>query len=497
MTRRFSGLMWVGVISCALFTASCGRTNSEGEPNQKSSKYLNNSNTLALVGGTLVDGTGREPVANATVLIEGDRIVCAGTQQACPLPKTAQLIRAEGQWLIPGLVDGHIHLSQTGWVDGRPDIANVQSMYPYEQVVANAYGNPETRYRSFLCSGVTAVYDVGGTPATWLLRKYAENDPFAPHIAATGPLLSAYDIPGNVLAERQFLSFKNVDAVSKTVNYMAANKTDAIKLYYLPLPPDQKADFHQAVLGLSEEATRAGIPFVTHVFGLESAKFVVKAGTSMLVHSVSDQLVDEEFVDLMKSRGVFYSPTIVVSEGYHVLADAIRNGSEPVIDDPNNCVDHETLEKIRLTPELKKYLPEKSSIDFAAPPNPQQRQATKEVMAANLKRLHDAGVPIVTSTDSGNPLTLAGAAIYREMESMQAAGLSPVEVLVASTRNGAEAMGRGDDFGTIEKGKIADILILTADPTEDISNVRKLKTVIRAGQVHSQSSLRAQPEAND
>ena len=494
MIRRFSRLMYVGIILCVLFTASCDGTVPEGESKQKNTQYIHTSNILALVGGTLVDGTGREPVANATVLIGGERIVCAGTQQACPLPETAQIIRADDQWLIPGLVDGHVHFSQTGWVDGRPDIANVQSMYPYEQVIADNHQNPESRYRSYLCSGVTAVFDVGGFPSSWLLRKYAENDPLAPHIAATGPLFADYDIPGNVLAERQFLPFDSADAASKGVKYMAANKTDAMKLYYLPLPPERMKKFRNTILGFAEEAKRAGIPFITHVGDLDGAKFVVEAGTAMLVHSVSDQLVDEEFVSLVKSRGVFYSPTLTVEDGYDALADAIQDGSVPVIDDPNNCVDHETLEKLRLTDGLKKFLPEGSRMNLDAPASSEHRQKRSDVMAANLKRLHDAGVPIVTSTDSGNPLTLAGSAIYKEMERMQEAGLSPMEVLVASTRNGAVAMGRGHDFGTIENGKIADIFIVAADPTENINNVRKLKTVIRAGQVHSQSSLRARSE---
>ena len=494
MIRRTSRLMYVGIILCILFTASCDGTVPEGESKQKNTQYTHTSNILALVGGTLVDGTGREPVTNATVLIEGDRIVCAGTQQGCPLPETAQLIRADGQWLIPGLVDGHVHFSQTGWVDGRPDLANVQSMYPYEQVIADNHQNPETRYRSYLCSGVTAVFDVGGLPSSWLLRKYAEYDPLAPHIAATGPLLSDYDIPGNVLAERQFLPFDSAESASKGVKYMAANKSDAIKLYYLPLPPERMEKFRNTILDFAEETKRAGIPFITHVDNLDGARFVVEAGTFMLVHSVSDKLVDDEFVDLVKSRNVFYSPTLTVSDGYDALADAIRDESEPIIDDPNKCVDHKTLEKIRLTAGLKKFLPKRSRINLNAPPDPELQQKRKYVMAANLKRLHDAGVPIVTSTDSGNPLTLAGAAIYKEMERMQEAGLSPMAVLVASTRNGAAAMGRENDFGTIENGKIADILIVTADPTESISNVRKLKTVIRAGYVHTQSSLRARSE---
>jgi imidazolonepropionase-like amidohydrolase len=94
-------------------------------------------------------------------------------------------------------------------------------------------------------------------------------------------------------------------------------------------------------------------------------------------------------------------------------------------------------------------------------------------------------------TDAGNPLTLHGPSVYAEMEAMQAAGMTPMQVLVASTRTAAEAMGRAKDFGTIEKGKLADLLLLEADPAADIRNMRRLRTVVRGGEVHPVEALRA------
>lgn len=112
------------------------------------------------------------------------------------------------------------------------------------------------------------------------------------------------------------------------------------------------------------------------------------------------------------------------------------------------------------------------------------------IKAENLKRAVDAGIPVVMGTDVGNPLTLVGVAAYAEMEAMQAAGMTPTQVLIASTRNGARALRR-PDLGTIEEGRIADLLVIRADPTEDIANMRQPETVIRAGHVHGQTSLRA------
>ena len=94
-------------------------------------------------------------------------------------------------------------------------------------------------------------------------------------------------------------------------------------------------------------------------------------------------------------------------------------------------------------------------------------------------------------TDAGNPLTLHGPSVYAEMEAMQAAGLTPMQVLTASTRGGSTAMGRAKDFGTVEKGKLADLLIVAADPTADIANLRKVRYVVRGGAVRSIDELKA------
>ena len=110
-------------------------------------------------------------------------------------------------------------------------------------------------------------------------------------------------------------------------------------------------------------------------------------------------------------------------------------------------------------------------------------------MAENLRRVHAAGGTIATATDAGNPLTLHGPSIFNEMEAMQAAGLSASDVLVMSTRNGAQAMGRAKDFGTLEVRKLADVLVLAEDPRVNVRAFRSLTHVMRGGQLHRQSAL--------
>jgi imidazolonepropionase-like amidohydrolase len=113
------------------------------------------------------------------------------------------------------------------------------------------------------------------------------------------------------------------------------------------------------------------------------------------------------------------------------------------------------------------------------------------VTRANLKTLVASGIPVATGTDAGNPLTLHGPAIHAEMEAMQAAGMTPMQVLVASTATAARAMGLGERIGTIEKGKEADLLVVGADPAADVANFRKTTHVVRGGVLRSAEDLRA------
>jgi imidazolonepropionase-like amidohydrolase len=111
------------------------------------------------------------------------------------------------------------------------------------------------------------------------------------------------------------------------------------------------------------------------------------------------------------------------------------------------------------------------------------------VMADNLRRVHATGATIVVATDAGNPLTFHGPSIFAEMEAMQAAGLSATDIVVMATRNGAQAMGRLKDFGTLEAGKLADLLVLAEDPRADVRAFRALTYVMRGGRLHSQAAL--------
>jgi len=440
---------------------------------------------LALVGATLVDGTGSAPVPDAVVILRGGAIDCAGTRAQCPPPPGVTTLDLRGLWITPGLVDTHVHFSQTGWADGRPDFIDVRERYPYDEVEAGLRAHPERFLRSYLCSGVTAVFDVGGYSWTWDLRARADAEPLAPHVAAAGPLLSTLDFWMNLPAERQFIYLGTEQDARAGVRYLASHGADAVKVWFIPVAERNFDDMSKAVLAAGDEARARKIPLIVHATGLKEATVALRAGARLLVHSVGDLPVDEEFLRLAKENHTIYCPTLTVLDGYRRLQEAAAAGQAPVVDDPNGCVDPVTLahvaESARLT--VKN--------DPKATERRRERIATfNRIGPANLKAVRDAGLTIAMGTDAGNPLTLHGPSVYAEMEAMQAAGMTPMEVLVASTRSGALAMRRQDDFGTVEKGKRADLLVLAADPTLDIRNVRQVRYVVKGGIVRTQSELR-------
>jgi len=433
----------------------------------------------ALVGGTLVDGTGSPPVANAVVVMRDGKIECAG--RGCAVPKG---VDASGLWITPGLVDAHVHFSQTGWADGRPDAMDLRDRYPYEKTSAGLKAHPERFFRSQLCSGVTAVFDVGGFPWT-VAMAHATAQANAPHVAAAGPLLSTLDHWLNLPAERQFILLKDAESARAGVSYLRAIGADAVKVWYIVRPDLPVEASAAAVLAAGEEAKKAGLPLIVHATGLGEAKAALKAGAKLLVHSVSETPVDDEFLSLAKANAAIYCPTLTVFSGYLRMNQAALSQTPPAVDDPNGCVDAATLAKV-------------AESARAGTAGRAERVAALEKRvaegdrygSANLKRVFDAGIPVAMGTDAGNPLTLHGPSVYAEMEAMQAAGMTPMQVLVASTRGGARAMGREKEFGTVEKGLSADLTVVSGDPTADIRNMRKLRWVVRGGVVRSLEELK-------
>ncbi len=439
---------------------------------------------VALVGATLVDGTGAAPVRNAVVVIRDGRIACAGPRPRCPVPDDADTVRADGKWITPGLIDTHVHFSQTGWVDGRPDALDLRDSHPYEQVEAELQARPERFFRSYLCSGVTSVFDVGGYPWTLDLQARTARSTTAPRVMAAGSLLSTIDHWLNLPDQRQFIYMADEATVRKAVRAHKVWGAAAIKVWYImpPQPPDT-ARVSALVRAAGDEARRVGLPLIVHATGLWEAKDALRAGARVLVHSVWSAPVDDEFLTLARQAGTIYVPTLTVLDGYsQVAARRFERDHQPLA-----CVDPATRAKALATDTVAlAQRPTEAALRERA-----TRMATSLVQGpANLKRVFDAGIPVALGTDAGNPLTLHGASVFMELEAMQAAGLAPRDVLVAATRNAARALGGGlDSTGTVTAGSVADLLVLDADPLADVRHFREIALVVRGGEVYTRHEV--------
>ncbi|WP_203291653.1 amidohydrolase family protein [Maricaulis parjimensis] len=470
-----------GVALCALMVAGCG----SDMPGPQ-------SGLIALTGATVIDGTGGPAFENGVILVRGDELACVGTAADCPVPEGTPRTDLTGQFITPGLVDAHVHFDQTGWLDGRPE-ALATDVYPYEETIQYLWDDPGRWHRAFLCSGITAVYDVGG--AVWTVTDEQATDTDRPdraHVRAAGPLITHVDynapfMTGMLADQPVFLPMQSETDIVEDIAFLQSIGSQAVKVWYLQPDPADVERLDALLMAAGAAADAAGLPLLVHATDLREAKVALRAGADMLVHSVGDQPVDREFLDLLAANETFYAPTLIVPGNWSEAVIAASEQSVPVIDDPNGCVDAALRDRIDNIAAYSDFAGQLSPEDVAA--RRAAYQAEMDVMQANLIAVYEAGGRIVTSTDSGNPLTLHGAAINPEMEAMQAAGLPASAIIEMSTRTGAEAMGLSDRIGTLEAGKLADLIVLDADPREDIANMRRLSHVMRAGFLLEQSDL--------
>jgi imidazolonepropionase-like amidohydrolase len=303
-------------------------------------------------------------------------------------------------------------------------------------------------------------------------QESAEQDPNAPHVAAAGPLITPVSgAPFDLPSDKVLVPLETAEAGVKTVQYLSALGSTGIKLWQLDADNEEYMDRVRAV---AEETERQNNKLIVHATTLEQATAAVEAGAKLLVHSVGDVEVDENFLSLAKEQGTYYNPTLIVSSGY-VMAYRAAAGIEPLpVDDPNGCVDSKTLDLLNNASQFKdhprftgSFLERIRNFDAGT-------GRVSETAMKNLMKVYEAGIPIIVGTDAGNPGTLHGPSIYEEMEYMQQAGIPAEELIVMATRNGAEAMERGDDFGTLEPGKLANLIILNEDPSADIANMRSI-----------------------
>jgi imidazolonepropionase-like amidohydrolase len=441
-------------------------------------KPKSESSYIVLRGATAFDGNG-ETIRNSIIVIQDGRIVAVGGSET-EVPQHAEIIDLSGKFITPGLVDAHVHFSQTGFFDGRPDALDIRDTLRFDSVQARQKRNPERYFETYLRSGITGVYDVGGFDWTIDLQKAVDDNLNAPHVASAGPLLTPFpqerlDI-FNVLPSRQMLALTSPEVGKEYVQRNTERGSTGIKIWSINL---QDSTFMQSLRAVSSEVLIKGNQLIVHATELDQAKEAIRLGAKVLVHSVDDQVVDEEFLQLARDSGVIYCPTLVVVPGYLVAYKSLKDGFS--LNDPNNVVDPYTRDLLLASKSFFNYYPEPEKFEEMVITVGKNDETMTKTMYTNLKLVHEAGIKIALSTDAGNPGTLHGLSIYDELEAMQRAGIPASEIIPMATKNGAVAMRRSEDFGTLEVGKLADLIILEKDPSVDVANFRSITHVMRGG----------------
>lgn len=433
----------------------------------------------ALVGGTLIHTHGAAPVKNVVVLIEDNKILRVGTPGEIQIPKDAEVIRADGKWIIPGLCDAHVHFFQSGGLYTRPDIIDLRTFVPYAEELSWIRAHLPDTFARYLRCGITAVVDVGGPMWNFEVRDLARKTALAPRVAVAGPLISTYQPTALTTDDAPIIKVESPEAARAMVRQQAARKTDLIKMWLIVNPRQDPRMHLPLVQAVVEESHAHHIRVAIHATELETARMAVEGGADILVHSVFDAPVDQAFVDAMKKNGTIYVTTIMVRERY----DQVLGQKTTLTKEDLELANPHTVSTLY---DLNKIPPEEIPARRVRPP---QAFEPTPVALENVKKLHDAGITIAAGTDAGNIGTLHGPALFYELELLARAGLKPIDILTAATLNGARVAGWSDRLGSIEEGKLADLVILNSNPLEDIRNVSDIHGVIKDGRLFMPGEL--------
>jgi imidazolonepropionase-like amidohydrolase len=430
--------------------------------------------SLAVVGGTLLDGTGAPPVSDAVVVIRDGHVACAGSRAACPVDADAQLLDAAGRWVIPGLIDSHIHWQIWYDQDGR--------LAP--EVAARAG-------RVYLANGVTTVVDVGGQ--RWVRPEHrAVLDRLRLNGDPVPRMLYSAWIDGRTLVQSEASdagelarSLLDSDAAGvKIHNGLTMDDLQAIvRESHRAERPVYGHTYYQdgdQFLDYTLEAVRAGVDGIFHVLGIPP----VPAGTPLPDSDIPDEdweawwlagaalwnhATDESMdalIRLMVERGTWLQPTLVTEE-WVVVPDYFR---------VEDAWRHSPMTREEMNLGSPQYQGEDLEVYRAA-----YRQMMRFV-----RRFADQGGMLVAGTDG---LPVPGFGIQEEMRLLVEAGVPPMEALRAGTRNAAVAWRWGDHIGTLEAGKEADLVILEGDPLVEIRNTRRIWRVVKAGRTYDPEVL--------
>ncbi|MGH8211480.1 MAG: amidohydrolase family protein [Steroidobacteraceae bacterium] len=439
---------------------------------------------IALIHVTVIDMTGAAPKPDMTLVIQGARIGVLGRSSHTRAPKGAQVIDARGQYLIPGLWDMHTH---------------------------NFFGPNQSFYSLYIANGVTGVRDMGGVWKYFDAYETARhagqslNGKWpAPRIVAAGVILD-----GKPPVHPTNVGVTNAQEARQAVETNRQRGADFIKVYSML---DRAAYF-----AIADEAKQDGLPFAGHVPLAVSAAEASDAGQKSIEHSYGILLGsstresgirarkleelgkrDSNLRALLKSE---YEPIDSYSQG---KADAlfalfVKNGTWvcPTLVVQNRLLVNgksAAVEQLssRYVPHLAQGFWREAEQSMAKSLTPEDRAGDQKLYPKYLdlvQAMHRAGVPLLAGTDTPNPWVVPGFSLHEELALLVKAGLTPLQALQTATINPARFLGEERQLGTIEVGKLADVVLLDADPLADIHNTASIAAVFADGRYLSKRAL--------
>lgn len=389
----------------------------------------------AFVGGRILNGAGTT-IESGVVIVRDGRIETVGTADAITVPPDAEQVDVTGRTLVPGFLNTHGHVGATRGLESDPALYTTENLLRQLGLYA--------RY------GVTTVFSLGGDDQVGLdLRD--EQDAGAigrARLFVAGPVVTA----------------TTADEAYAAVDEVAAMGVDIVKIRVDDNLGNTTKMPEEAYRAVIERAHEHGLRVAAHLFYLDDAKKLVEAGADFLAHSVRDADVDQELIDLMVDNDVCLTPTLL-----REVSTFVYESRPDFFDDPFfvSNVDPDTLTGLE-DPERQERMRNSESA--------QAYKVALEVAMRNVKALADGGVTIAMGTDTGVVARFQGYFEQLELERMVESGLTPAQALASATGDAAACM-QADDIGTIEAGNWADILVLSANPLDDILNTRAIESV--------------------
>jgi len=402
------------------------------------SRIAVSSDALVVRNGTIIDGTGAPPLVDAVVVIQGDRILGVGPPTDFRIPGEVELIDARGRTVMPGIINTHVH-----------------------------HGAPADLRHRFLLEGVTTVCDLGS--------ELGEMDQFRDEVGADGPAargLRAGPIvtapggyPDGLYGTRINYEVSDPEEGRSGVADLAARGADMIKIAVDPSwnaeDPLPTLDL-ETVRAIVEEAHRHGLLVRAHIIQPPHMDLAIEAGVDVIEHLAMPRWPSREDEDRVISS----------EEPVGLFFDRWAPDYQPRLE-------RMAAQGIAMVPTVSALI---GNFYTAADPTPRQTWVAKVVMDIP-RRLHAAGGIVALGNDFNNRSTTERLPLL-EMEMLLEAGLSPMDVILVATRNGALVCGQGDELGTLEAGKLADLLIVDEDPLADlVAALQKISVVIRGGVV--------------